>query len=545
MEASSDKREISMKPPAPGCTAFRALPWLAKMNALVLCAAAVGLAALLWPLWIHDANMTHGPFLPFLAAILVFESRRDADPRFLGRGAGPVATCVLLVVLSLSSFVLAIVYAAALGWTHIMAEFMLSAALVFAGGAAWLGFADERVRFIPFNWAAAVAVVLWIFAGQPPPGTYARLAFFLQSEVTSGVTRVLGAIGVAAYQNGNVIELARTSVGVSEACSGVRSLISCTVAGLFLSALLVRSWRSRVLIIVLSPLIGLSMNFVRSLVLTLVANSGMQIEGHWHDLTGGSILIVTAGLVAALGLWLGRNNSRHAAAVGARASGSPGRSSLPAILASGFLAAGVAAGLVATGRPASGTQARPVPNLAAIIPEAPAGWSPRDSELSQYSDVLSTRALMERVYSDGGGADSAHLTLYLAYWSPGEAPVSLVDAHTPDACWPGTGWEARPVPSERATLGIDGRLLSPAECRLFERNQFTTYVWFWHLRGGRPITYVDPRSALRLLGLAWRYGFSPAEDQLFVRVSSNRPWSEIAAQPTLRKFFENLEPLGL
>ena len=55
-----------------------------------------------------------------------------------------------------------------------------------------------------------------------------------------GVVRVLGAVGIAAFQDGNVIELARTSVGVSEACSGVRSLISCTVAGLFLSATLVR-----------------------------------------------------------------------------------------------------------------------------------------------------------------------------------------------------------------------------------------------------------------------------------------------------------------
>jgi exosortase len=534
-----------MKPPAPGCTAFRALPWPAQMNAAILCAAVAALAALLWPLWLHDANLTHGMFLPLLTGILVYESRRDATPRFIGAGAWPVMACALLVILSLCAFAVAVVYAAALGWIHVMAEFMLSASLVLALGAAWLGFADERVRFIPLNWAAAVAAILWIFAGQPPPGTYARLAFFLQSEVTTGVTHVLGAIGIAAYQNGNVIELARTSVGVSEACSGVRSLISCTVAGLFLSALLVRRPGNRILLIVLSPLIGLAMNFLRSLLLTLIANSGVKIEGPWHDITGGSILVATTVLVAALGLWLHRRESELGDSEGHAPAAPAGFSLLQAIVGLGLVSALVTGGLFVVGSRPSRTQSRPAPDLSSLLPEAPPGWISRDSEMSQYSDILHTHTLVERVYSAGSAVDSPHLTLYLAYWRPGEAAVSLVDAHTPDACWPGTGWEAEPVPNERASLGIDGRSLATAECRMFARDRFMTYVWFWHLHGGRPITYVDPYSAIRLLGLAWRYGFSPAQDQLFVRVSSNRPWREIAAQPTLRKFFENLEPLGL
>ena len=51
--------------------------------------------------------------------------------------------------------------------------------------------------------------------------------------------------------------------------------------------------------------------------------------------------------------------------------------------------------------------------------------------------------------------DGAHVTLYVAYWRPGQAPVSLVDAHTPDACWPGTGWEPRPLASEREALAAN------------------------------------------------------------------------------------------
>jgi exosortase len=535
-----------MKPPAPGCTAFSALPWLAKANALGLCAAVLAFAALLWRQWLHDDELTHGIFLPFLAAILVAESRRDPEPRFLRRGAGPLAACALLALLGLASLAVAVVYAAAMGWSHAMAEFMLCAALFLVLCAAWLAFADDRVRFVPLNWPAAVAVSLWLFAGPPPPGTYARLALFLQGGVTAGVVGTLHAAGIAAYRDGNVIELARTSVGVSEACSGVRSLVSCMVAGLFLSALLVRRPAHRALVILLSPVIALTMNFLRSLLLTLLANGGVSIVGRWHDLTGSSIIVGTTLLVAALGLRLHGREPRAPSGTPGAPAARAGRSALQQVLGAGLLAAAASAVILAAGSSPPRSASSNAPDLDALLPEAPPGWTARSTpDLDAYSGVLSTHALAERVYSAGPGADSAHITLYLAYWRPGQASVSLVDAHTPDACWPGTGWEPEPVPSGRSVLVVGGRTLPPAECRLFARYNLETRVWFWHLYGGRPLTFVDPYSAVRLLGLAWRYGFAPPEDQLFVRVSSDRPWQEVASQPTLRQFFERLKPLGL
>jgi hypothetical protein len=137
------------------------------------------------------------------------------------------------------------------------------------------------------------------------------------------------------------------------------------------------------------------------------------------------------------------------------------------------------------------------------------------------------------------------VTLYVAYWKPGAADASLVDMHSPDACWPGTGWSPEPVEHERAVLGVAGRTLPPAECRMFALAGIETRVWFWHLYGGRPVSFVDPHSVARFLELAVRTGFGPPQEQLFVRVSSNRPWEEIASEPTLRHFFDNVRPLGL
>jgi exosortase len=536
-----------MKLPASRCSTFSSLPWLSKVNALALCAAALAFSFLLWPEWRHDDDLTHGIFLPFLAGILAFESRRDPNPRFLRPGIAPTAVGVLLVLLSLGALAVAILDASAMGWNHAMAEFLLAASLVFALGAAWLGLADQRLRFIPFNWPAFIAIILWMFATPPPPGTYSKLSALLQGRVTEGVVRAFEAFGIAAYRSGNVIELARTSVGVSEACSGVRSLISCTVAGLFLSALLVRRHRSRMLVIFLTPVIGLSMNFLRSLLLTLLANAGVGIEGRWHDFTGASILIVTTILVAAFAIWLHRGEVVRPPETVEAPTASTGRSPLLQwILAAALLLVAFSGGvLLMRVEPLLERPGR-MPNLEALLPAPSPGWSAKTTAgLDRYKEVLGTNALVERVYSTGSMPQSAHLTLYVAYWRPGQAPVSLVELHTPDACWPGTGWESKPVADERAELGIEGRMLAPAEFRLFEHDRYETHVWFWHLYGRHPLAFVDPYSTTRVLGLAWRFGFNRPRDQLFVLVSSNRPWKEIASQPTLQEFFRRLKPLGL
>ena len=121
----------------------------------------------------------------------------------------------------------------------------------------------------------------------------------------------------------------------------------------------------------------------------------------------------------------------------------------------------------------------------------------------------------------------------------------MVASHTPDACWPGSGWESQPVPQAREQLTVAARPLATAEHRFLKLGAIPQHVWFWHLYDGRPITYRDPYSPVELLRIAWRYGFRHDGDQLFVRVSSNRPWADFAREPLLAEFFAHTQPLGL
>ncbi|MCX6956328.1 MAG: exosortase/archaeosortase family protein [Verrucomicrobia bacterium] len=545
--------------PRPALLPLRAASLPAKLVVGFLAAAVALLSWRLWPEWRQNPDLSHGLFMPVLFLLLLRDSCVSGTRRFVSAGwAGGTALAALLFG-SLLALGAAGLYAAALGWSHALVNFMLTASLVLLLGAALLGLSGEAVRLIPLNWPACIALVLWLLSSPMPHGMYSRLTLGLQLWVSQNVLRALHLLGIPALRHGNVIELANGSVGIEEACSGVRSLISCVFAGLFFSATLVRRPSSRALLIVLAVPLALAMNFLRSLLLTLLANRGVNIAGTWHDVTGFAVLGVTAVLLAGLALLLERREKTAPAPSSAAPSPAPAPAAVPAaaaayptpgplrLLIGGVaLAAALVVVFVVNTRPAIRQDAA-VPNLYSVLPAAVPGWTVDTStDLYQFADLLQTDYLAQRTYlKQNAEGQQVQVTLYAAYWRAGQAAVSLVASHTPDACWPGSGWEAVPRPAPAVPPTVAGRTLAAPEYRLFKSGQFPQHVWFWHLYDGRPIAYRDPYSATELLRIAWRYGFRHDGDQLFVRISSNAPWSAIAGEPLLAQFFAHTQALGL
>lgn len=520
------------------------LPPLAKFNLILLAAALVALTLRLWPEWRSNPDLSHGLFMPVVFLLLLHEARTHGAPRFLRGGPPAWLGFGVLLAAGLLALGAAGLYAASVDWSHALVNFMLTVSVALFLGAALVAYASERVRWIGFNWSAIVAVWLWLLSAPIPPGTYTRLTLGLQLWVSEGVLRTLHILGIAAIRHGNIIHMANTTVGVEEACSGIRSLISCVFAGFFFSATLVRRPWARALIIGLSAPLALGMNFLRSLTLTLLSNAGIDITGLWHDATGFAVLGVTAALLGGLALLLERGG-KPAPTTPAPPAGAGRPPGVQFALGAGLtVAAALAVFFVANTRPAMRRDA-PVPDLLALMPASPAGWQVATSDLYEFAGTLQTDHLAQRRYTKPTPDGPLDLTIYVAYWRPGQAPVSLVASHTPDACWPGAGWTALPTPEPRTVLVADERTLAPAEYRQFKTAERPQYVWFWHLYDGRPISYRDPYSPTELLRIAWRYGFRHDGDQLFVRVSSNRPWTDIAAEPVLAAFFDRTQSLGL
>ncbi len=523
-----------------------ALSPLARLNLGVLGVLLVALSLRLWPEWLKNPDLSHGLFMPLLFLLMLRESRAAGPHRYVR--SGPLSLAALLGALgfALLALVAAGVYAASLGWSHALVEFLLVTALVGLLSAGLLAFSSDRVRAVPFNWPACVAIGLWWLSAPIPPGTYSRLTLGLQLWVSENVLGALHLLGVAARREGNVIELATAVVGVAEACSGVRSLISCVFAGFFFSATLVRRPWARVVIVGLAAPLAILMNFIRSLALTLLADSGVDIGGKWHDVTGFAVLGVTTALLGGLALLLEQRVApsppRPSASVPSVQRGPNPQSAVVAGLAASLL---LVAFFIYHTRPSPRSDS-PAPDLLAILPAAAAGWRVDTSrDLYRFSDILETEFLAQRSYLGRTAAGPTDVTVYVAYWRPGQSSVSRVAAHTPDACWPGSGWTVVPSQVRRESPVIGGRTLAPAEYRIFANAGRPQHVWFWHLFDGRPITFADPYNIGELFGIAWRFGFRRDGDQLFVRISSNRPWAEIAHEPFVGEIFARLQALGL
>jgi exosortase len=500
------------------------------------------LAVHLWPEWTQDPDLSHGLLMPAVCAMLLYIGRRPGAGGTLDGGTA----CLLAALLgaaALASLWVAGLFAVTLDWNSPVVDFALACAFALLACGALAAFADRAVSLVAFSWTTFCAAALWPLCAPLPPGSYTRLTLALQLWVSGNVMRALDLLGIAAHRQGNIIELARGSVGIEEACSGVRSLVSCVFAGILFSAALTRRPWARVLLVALSAPLALAMNFLRSLFLTLLVNAGVRVEGAWHDATGYAVLLFTAAILAGLAIALDRGAAPRA---GTAAAGPAGASRAIAILGIVVLAGCATLVFFVVDTTASGPSGRPVPDLQAMLPLSAAGWQVEsDPNLYRFAGTLRTDHLAQRTYVRRDAAGAEQVTLYVAYWSEGQASVGFVGSHTPDACWPGTGWVPSPVPDPLVALDMGGRTLPAAQHRLFTSEGYPQQVWFWQLYEGRTVDVGDPKSVRSLIRIALHYGFRRGGSQAFIRISGNRPWGEIARQPFVAEFVERARALGL
>jgi exosortase len=137
--------------------------------------------------------------------------------------------------------------------------------------------------------------VLWLLSAPMLAVVENNLNLFLMNKVTSVVFFVFDRLGLPLEQRGNVLVLPTGSVGVAEACSGIRSLTGCLFAGSFLSAVFLQSRWKQAALVFASLLLAFLANLVRSLFLTSWAYGygAGSIEGAIHDISGYAVLGLT------------------------------------------------------------------------------------------------------------------------------------------------------------------------------------------------------------------------------------------------------------
>lgn len=222
--------------------------------------------------WSREPDYSHGFLVPLISGWLLWQRRG-----LVMRLAEPVRGRWLGVTFLVSSAFLRL-------WA-VYFDFVLVEAVALIGCVAGVVVLIGGFSGLRWAWPAIVFLVFMI----PLPGVLAgRLSGPLQHLATVSSTFALQTLGIPAIASGNVIWLSHGTIGVVEACSGLRMLMmfgAATTAAVFLVKL--ANW-DKVCLLVSAPAIALAANIFR-ITATGVAHElvGPQLADKiFHDLAG-------------------------------------------------------------------------------------------------------------------------------------------------------------------------------------------------------------------------------------------------------------------
>ena len=248
---------------------------------VVLFASVAGDMAIQW--W-DDPNYSHGYLVPLFSGYVLWQRRQGlaadvAEGSWLGLVVllGGVATLVIGVVgaenfLMRSSLIV-----------------ILAGLVLFHGGTRTFSSVAFPLGFL-------------FFMVPLPQIVFNAIAFPLQGFAAQNATTILEMIGIPVLRDGNVIHLSRITLGVTEACSGIRSLISLLALAVAWSYVtLPRGWVRLTLIASAVP-ITIAANVARIVLTGLIGQyvDPRYAEGFFHSFSGWVVFLVAVALLVAV-----------------------------------------------------------------------------------------------------------------------------------------------------------------------------------------------------------------------------------------------------
>jgi exosortase len=253
------------------------MPWvqLAWFGALLLASYAPIFARLIRQ-WDNDPDMSHGFFVPFVSAFLVWQRRHELmalKPRPSWWG--------LVVVL----YGTAQLYLATLGAELFLAR---TAFVITLAGAVWMLGGTLMLRKLLFP------LFLLFFMVPIPAVIYNRITFPLQLLASRLAGDALSVLGLPVLREGNILELPDQKLSVVEACSGIRSLLTLTFLSLVYGHFFEKRTGIRLLLLLSTVPIAIVANASRVTLTGLITEWKPDFaEGFFHTAQGWVIFMVS------------------------------------------------------------------------------------------------------------------------------------------------------------------------------------------------------------------------------------------------------------
>jgi exosortase len=383
-------------------------------------------------------------------------------------------------------------------------------------------------------WQRHFAGAVGFFAlGVPWPTIVEQAITGILMPVNAALTlEALHWLGVPAIRTGNLITLREGTLGVEEACSGIRSLQATLMMALFLGELHLLRLRDRGLLLALGGGLALATNAVRTTVLSVMAaRAGMAEADRWHDGVGLTVLTIHGLALFAVTLAFTRRCPRNP------------KISQPRHLPLAWPARGpavLAGALIITAPATHFWYARNE------LPQT-ADWSltpPR--EAPKFEELTIPHRIRLILRHDAGWSgrwqteEGHRLHAYYLEWNPGSVPPGSLAAHTPGHCLSHIGMTLESESSP--PLVIQGPMGSmPVSCLRFNDRGEALFV----AHAVQALNYTEPsllKSDGRLtyrkrLRAAWRGQRN--EGQRLIEIGLWGVSSEAEAREIFLGFFQN------
>ncbi|PYK94019.1 MAG: hypothetical protein DME40_02655, partial [Verrucomicrobia bacterium] len=300
--------------------------------------------------------------------------------------------------------------------------------------------------------------VLFFLTAVPwPPRFEQPITAGLMQAVAGATTAVLHWFGIPAQTTGGAITLRTGVVGITEACSGMRSLQAGIMFGLAMGEWFLLRPLRRIALLFLAIALAFATNLIRTVALSLQAEwLGLDVVEKIHDLTG-----TLAVIVLVIGIWISalalRSRIRAGAHFGFENVGARLRAfgaAIPSILqraaAAIFIAGifGIAIAQIVSVKIEARDQTQTAPFFS--VRESPSQTRvqlPRDV----WNELHPTSGEYIRIHDPRLGAGET----FHFFWKP--SPWNrFVLVHRPDICMPGIGWESV-GPPQSITIDFSGR----------------------------------------------------------------------------------------
>jgi exosortase A len=240
--------------------------------------------------WIRMPDFSHGFLIPIVSLYLIYERRRQCsvlNPS--GHWTG-----LPLLLLGVMLFLLG----------NLATEYftMRFSMLVVLGGIILFLLGKEFFKTLLFP------LVLLIFMIPIPSVLMDRVTFPMQLFTSKVAAGSLDLIGIPVLREGNIIQLANTSLEVAEACSGIRSLISLlALSVVFAYFSQNRPWKRIVLVLSTFP-IAIIANAARVTGTGILAHHyGDKVaQGFFHGFSGWILFVVAFICLFLVGAMLSR-----------------------------------------------------------------------------------------------------------------------------------------------------------------------------------------------------------------------------------------------